>query len=180
MRDLIEKVKQWGLDRNIVFTGAEGQDKRVMMEAQARYTLKETAELLDAYADQDIDKINDAIGDILVTLIVGASSDDDIFVSLQDFITNDDCCFDEFWEDTKNAFDESYAKLLKDEFFLMSKLPCDLSYNSCIYCLDEILAVANHQFNQQKSLKDCLELAYNEIKNRTGKVVNSQFIKDKQ
>ena len=56
MRESIEKVKQWGLDRNIVFTGAEGQDRREMMEAQARYTLKETAELLDAYADQDIDK----------------------------------------------------------------------------------------------------------------------------
>lgn len=183
MRELIEKVKQWGLDRNIVFTGAEGQDKRVMMEAQARYTLKETAELLDAYADQDIDKINDAIGDILVTLIVGASSDDDCYRSLKNLLSDSRVTFAQDATTNEEPFSESYTRSQLNNMHLLDLLKWrDVSsgeYSCCVNELNGALGSINREFNQLLSLKDCLNLAYDEIKNRTGKVINGQFIKDK-
>lgn len=183
MRELIEKVRQWGLDRGVVFTGAEGQDKQAMMEAQARYTLKETAELLDAYADKDIDKINDAIGDILVTLVVGASSNHDIFRSVRDVLSNERTNFAVTACASKEAFSDTYARFLFNVFHAI-KLIKDNNVSSgeylcCINELDRLLWSINGGFEQYMSLKDCLELAYNEIKDRTGKVVNGQFIKDK-
>lgn len=177
MRDLVEKVKKWGLDRNIVFTGTEGQDRQKMMEAQARKTLEETAELLDAYAKQDIDKTNDAIGDILVTLIVGASSDESIFWSVIDVLSFDRVNFEK--PDGLSA-----AKHLVDAVVLLingakTGHATWKHYDRCIDALFLCLFGINSEYKQFLMLEDCLELAYNEIKNRTGRVVNGQFIKDK-
>lgn len=181
MRELIEKVRQQGLDRNIVYAGAEGQDKQAMMEAQARYTLKETAELLDAYADQDIDKINDAIGDILVTLIVGASSDCEIHQYFEENITKE--MFSIGFIALDESFSDAYIDLLSQNLSLErlceSGRVSDLTYNMSVLNLDVVLDVVNREYNQKLSLKDCLETAYSEIKDRKGKVVNGQFIKDK-
>lgn len=179
MRELIEKVKQWGLDRGIVFTGADGQDKQAMMEAQARKTLEETAELLDVYAKQDIDKINDAIGDTLVTLIVGASSDEDCFGA----ISNKLCGYfdDSLSED--DSFMSAYRIMIMNIDMLLTRIErsvfIESMYNDIVYPLRLILKWANNDYNQSLTLKDCLELAYNEIKNRTGRVVNGQFVKGK-
>lgn len=173
MKELVEKVRQWGLDRNIVFTGATGEDKRAMMEAQARYTLKETAELLDAYADQDIDKINDAIGDILVTLIVGASSDEEVMKDVGfEYLL-------ELEEDNSNTNQFQLSAITSTVLGLVkTSQPCSLEYRIAVWKLNDVLKMINREYNQKLSLKDCLELAYNEIKDRKGKVVNGQFIKD--
>ena len=169
MQELINNVVKWGQER--------GLDK-VGHEAQARKTLEETAELLEAYAKQDINAINDAIGDILVTLIVGASNDDDILDAVEDHLVDEAFGYDEPFTKHDGDFDESYIDLLKDGLILMRDLACEVNYKACIYCLDEALAIINTDFNQHLSLQDCLKLAYNEIKNRTGKLVNGQFIKD--
>jgi len=56
------KVLQWGEARKIV------QNATAM--SQAIKTLEETTELLDAINKDDIDEIKDAVGDIIVTLIM--------------------------------------------------------------------------------------------------------------
>lgn len=56
------KVLQWGEARKIV------QNATAM--SQAIKTLEETTELLDAINKDDIDEIKDAVGDIVVTLIM--------------------------------------------------------------------------------------------------------------
>lgn len=62
------KCLQWGEARGIVqnSTGA----------AQAVKTLEECNELIQAYKDNDRDAVKDALGDILVTLIMGAACED--------------------------------------------------------------------------------------------------------
>lgn len=179
MKELIEKVKQWGLDRGIVYTGADGQDKRAMMESQARYTLKETAELLDACADQDINKINDAVGDILVTLIVGASSDDDIYKRLVDEL--DEYNFDDPYSEYGASLN-SVVRVANNTCYLISRIQNNsvvwFDYDCCVDSLFRTLSCVNSEYNQSLTLKDCLSLAYDEIKNRKGKVVNGQFIKE--
>lgn len=171
MQQLIENVVQWGKDR--------GLDK-VGHLAQAKYTLKETAELLDAYADQDVAKINDAIGDILVTLIVGASNDEQILNDMSyEMIT--DSIYSECHSSIFNAL-SSYENIISAETELFIRIKNELvttmDYNRILFNLFVMLKSINHEFNQKLSLKYCLQLAYDEIKNRTGKLVDGQFIKD--
>ena len=62
------KTVRWAEARGIVqhSTGA----------AQAIKTLEECNELIQAYKDNDREAVKDALGDILVTLIVGAACED--------------------------------------------------------------------------------------------------------
>ena len=173
MQELINKVVKWGQDR--------GLDK-VGHEAQARYTLKETAELLDAYADKDIDAINDAIGDILVTLIVGASNDTSCRQATVRTLTDERIIFSRESSVNNDPFSVCYPRFTYNAFYLLhrsvSGQPTSGDYGVCIGMLNTMLGSINADFNQHLSLQDCLQLAYNEIKNRTGKLVNGQFIKD--
>jgi NTP pyrophosphatase (non-canonical NTP hydrolase) len=61
-REVEMNIIQWGEDRGIV------QNATAM--SQAIKTLEETTELLDALNKQNIDEAKDAIGDIVVTLIM--------------------------------------------------------------------------------------------------------------
>ena len=61
-REVEMTVVQWGEDRGIV------QNATAM--SQAIKTLEETTELQDALNKQNIDEAKDAIGDIVVTLIM--------------------------------------------------------------------------------------------------------------
>lgn len=174
MKQLIENVVQWGRDR--------GLDK-VGHLAQAKYTLKETAELLDAYADQDIAKINDAIGDIAVTLIVGASNDVRISYELKiellkKLFRSSNKSKDFIFIGAYAEFLDASSHLFKYSDKLNKKLMIPFCYKVLFYKLNYLLLIINNEFNQSLSLQDCLQLAYDEIKDRTGKLVDGQFIKD--
>lgn len=62
MKSLITNIKQWGKDRGITINGNP--------MTQAIKTLEETQELLLAINTQDKEGIKDAIGDVVVTLIM--------------------------------------------------------------------------------------------------------------
>lgn len=64
MNELIEQVKQWGSDKGI-FEHSTPLKQHVK-------TQEEVTELLEAIADGDEHEIKDAIGDIVVTLILQA------------------------------------------------------------------------------------------------------------
>ena len=98
---LIEDIRQWGFDKGIL--GFEATPKA--RKAQAMKTVEEVQELLDAINADDRVAARDAIGDIIVTLVMQA----------------------ELWE---------------------------TGIGSCVYD------------------------AYQEIKNRKGKMVDGQFVKE--
>ncbi|WP_300733789.1 hypothetical protein [Pseudomonas sp.] len=177
MKKLVEQVKQWGVNKGL---------HKVGHLAQAKYTLKETAELLDAYADGNIEEINDAIGDILVTLIVGASNDDDIFdyamkKSVEYSLPKDSHIYG-------NAFAKldglnTLRHLVGEVLFLIHNCKedavKDYHYDRCLDALYCVAIGINNEFHKTPSLQDCLQLAYNEIKDRTGKInEDGNFIKD--
>ncbi len=97
MKELILRVEKWALDKGIL-------DVATPM-AQAIKTVEESAELAQAVSINDRDEIIDAIGDIMVTIIIQAKM-------------------------------------------------------------------------QGLSVEDCLESAYNVISQRTGRMINGQFVKD--
>lgn len=65
MRDLIEKVEQWGRDRCIIPNSTP--------QAQLLKSMSEMGELADATLKNDVPEIVDGIGDVLVTLILYAA-----------------------------------------------------------------------------------------------------------
>ncbi len=97
MKDLIFRVEKWALDKGIL-------DVATPM-AQAIKTVEESTELVQAISLDDRDEIIDALGDIMVTIIIQAKM-------------------------------------------------------------------------QGLDLEDCLNSAYGVISQRTGKMINGQFVKD--
>lgn len=95
--ELESAVEKWAEDKNIL-------NKSIPIK-QAMKTQEELTELCNAILDNNSDEIKDAIGDIMVTLIIQAK--------MQNF-----------------------------------------------------------------KIEECLESAYNVIKNRTGKMINGQFVKN--
>ena len=67
MEELENKVVDWGYDRGILTTNAPDTFIR---SKQLLKTEEEVAELADAIASNDREEAIDAIGDILVTLII--------------------------------------------------------------------------------------------------------------
>lgn len=173
MRELVKAVKQWGVDKGL---------HKVGHLAQAKYTLKEVAELLDAYADNDLPAINDAIGDIAVTLIVGASNDEEgIYDCLEHYLSKG--YFSEALTALDLTFKNMFATIIDCALELKERSFEDTvnagDYNQLISSLDYLLQVVNRDFDQKLSLKDCLQLAYNEIKDRKGYTdENGHFIKE--
>lgn len=64
MKDLILRVEKWALDKGIL-------DEATPM-AQAIKTLEESSELIQAISLNDREEVIDAIGDIMVTVIIQA------------------------------------------------------------------------------------------------------------
>ena len=62
--ELVEAVEQWAADKGIL-------DNATPM-AQAHKTLEESLELAEAIRKDDREEIADALGDIFVTIIIGA------------------------------------------------------------------------------------------------------------
>lgn len=113
---------------------------------------EEIGELASAILKNDLPEIKDAIGDIAVTLIIHG------------------------WQ-TNTDYDHDYHVVV-DECITVSELFKDFldmvihnNQHSLMY-LNEIA----HEYNTD--LDECLLLAWNVIKNRTGKTVNGTFIKD--
>ena len=69
MRELIELVKEWGVNKGITHND---NDANFMRTKQADKTDEELTELFDAIAAGDKEEAKDAIGDIIVTLIMQA------------------------------------------------------------------------------------------------------------
>ncbi|MDB4588432.1 nucleotide pyrophosphohydrolase [bacterium] len=69
MEDLENKVIDWGYDKGILHSGEATKERKLK---QFSKTEEEVAELLDAILAEDKGEAVDAIGDILVTLIMQA------------------------------------------------------------------------------------------------------------
>lgn len=120
--------------------------------AQELKVQEEYGELCAAVLRNDIDKIKDSIGDFVVTIII---------LNLQL-----DCRFDVI------ASDEHMMKV--DNIHRVVLILKDYMMMTDSRLLYNLNTVANHYGT---TVRECLELAYNEIKGRTGKKVNGTFVK---
>lgn len=160
MQELIKKIEQWAIDREL--------DKKATVEAQSIKTAEEMAELIIGISKDNIDLIKDSIGDVFVTLVVGNMIDEKLDLEKMCISCADTIGYIEF--ETSNV-----------------KITCDLGKN-----IAQITAAGYGPFGVDKTIRslllaaqyhnldfiECIESAYDEIKDRKGKTVGGQFIKE--
>lgn len=161
MDKLIEMVKDWAKER--------GLDK---VDARTQYTklIEEQGELAKAIMQKNIDGdsgVLDSIGDYQVTLI--------IYCLIRDIHIA-------FWKTVINPKEFTTEKLYMNLVSTSSKIIAN--YNKGLVT-NEIRSIENTfqllsliAEKYDTTLEDTLELAYNEIKDRKGRLVNGVFIKE--
>jgi NTP pyrophosphatase (non-canonical NTP hydrolase) len=111
--------------------------------------IEEAGETSRAILHNDIPELKDGLGDIAVTVIIYYwQKNKPLNLKEREYIFHDHLCFREIFKDLSE----------------MNPDPLNLL---------EIIA-----YNHSTTLKECLNLAWNEIKDRKGKTVNGTFIKN--
>lgn len=153
MNELIKKVEQWAIDRNLHTADSKGQALKVV---------EEFTETLLADGKGNTDEVIDGIGDTYVTLIIICQQLDIDF--LKEF--NETPLFFE----CEGIFDKSINRLVsgvaKGDKYLV---------NLGITMILIVLEYLTKEYGATPI--ECLSVAYNEIKDRTGKMVDGVFVK---
>ena len=167
IQELVPLIHQWAKERGI-FDNLTPFD-------QLLKTHEEVGELIKACYDDYKPAIQDAIGDVMVTLINYCYFKKIDFVKVYKQILYDDseainiyCALtvnDIIAFFLRNIIYSSYKPLKETIFSTVSNI---------------LRKLQNITINNNTSLEVCLNIAYNEIKNRTGKIINGKFIKNEK
>lgn len=154
MEELIKKVEQWSKDRNL-HTADPNKQRLKLWE--------EFGELNASIARDDREGAIDAIGDMLVVMIIykqqlGYGSNE-LFYPKNDNI-------DFLFRLDSTALIDYIGRGISDS----------RSYIEGLGMVVENLTVLAYRLNT--NLKECLAAAYDEIKDRRGKMVNGVFVKE--
>jgi hypothetical protein len=173
--DLTTAVLTWATARNIIGDNAKGTPF-----AQLKKTLEEVNETRDAlvFADAaqrmtgqvssaELNEIKDGIGDVCVTLIIGGQ--------MQGMIPQPDM---ELNTDKSNLvlMDEVAELVLEAATRLYRPAPQAAVVARFEFILNRLKLIAS-RFGW--TLEECLEAAWDEIKDRKGKMVNGEFVREK-
>jgi len=148
---LVQRIKEWGFDRKITVNGKPA--------TQANKTMEEALELLEAYLECDTDKFKDAIGDVAVTLIMQLELQGLEYPWLPAYPAG-------------ATLDTIYHVLIETNK-LQKQINLGEPVVPTIENIFRLLKSFSHNF------EECLELAYNEIKDRKGYLDEAgDFIKE--
>lgn len=158
MQELIKKIEQWAIDREL--------DKKATVEAQSIKTAEEMAELIIGISKDNIDLIKDSVGDVFVTLVIGNMIDERL--NIEEILSN--------VPETEGVFPKTE---------LISCISCSIGISTgevvgyrkftisiAIIRLLMVCSTYNLDFTE------CVQYAYDEIKDRKGVLKNGCFIKE--
>lgn len=159
-------VKQWAVDRNLI----EGSTP----EAQCVKLIEEYGELARGIVKKDAALIKDSIGDTLVVCIIMAAQ------LGSDSFSIDKLVFERTALDVPDVSEKIVVRGATElgaisYFINVTNRDIDRCIGN-IYALCDTLAEIAYLYKW--SLADCLEAAYNEIKDRKGRMVDGIFIKE--
>lgn len=168
IQELVPLIHQWAKERGIF--------DKITPFHQLLKTHKEVGELIKACYDNDKPAIQDAIGDVMVTLINYCYF---VFKN-KDFtieIINARYMFDSFEGSSTINYLGYIAKTLIDlfneEFLLQENNNCPRNVFFRLSHISQLLEKIAQDENT--TLEECLNIAYNEIKSRKGKMINGKF-----
>ena len=158
MQELIKKIEQWAIDREI--------HKKGTVEGQSIKTAEEIAELIKGISKDNMDLIEDSIGDVFVTFVIGNMLDEksDIEEIYKEAKRNLEIYPKENKKDGIDYLAQTITDIIRDGYY----------EDSLFYGLIRLLMIADIY---NLDFKDCVESAYNEIANRKGKIIDGVFYK---
>ena len=168
IQELVPLIQEWAKERGIF-------DKSTPFD-QLLKTHEEVGELIKACYDNDRPAVQDAIGDVMVTLINYCYFKEVDFIPIiKKSLRRPNTKRVSLWfialqvNRTLNSliFDEARCNVFDT-----------LEYISFTVC--EMLKPLNSlALLEDTTLEECLNIAYNEIKNRKGRIINGKFVKDR-
>jgi hypothetical protein len=171
IQELVPLIHQWAKEREIY--------EQLTPFDELLKTHEEVGELIKACYDNDKTAIQDAIGDILVTLINYCYFRNENFnnvflngLSLRPII--EDTCLKQSFSVNSTLIDLFKFECNKSKY----NNDLDFVYDAMIYFVKHLNGFT--KLLKGTTLEGCLNIAYNEIKNRKGKIINRKFIKDEK
>ena len=172
MKVLIKNIEQWAEERNLM-QGSTPQKQMLKL-------MEEFGELCAGIAKNKPEIVNkDSIGDCTVVLIIlsrqlGLGSEYNFATLKERFempqrFTTELCCLD---------FAVHYGNLALSigmvDSFQLGISPASITFD-LIRCYGSLLAICH---SLKLDVQDCLQHAYNQIKDRKGKMINGVFVKE--
>ena len=164
IQELVPLIQEWAKERKIY--------EELTPFDELLKTHEEVGELIKACYDNDKPAIQDAIGDTMICLI------NYCYFKNMDFIFH----YEEVYpmeapgNITQTTSAISANNILAELFEVEYKQEKLYLYS---YKIEHILYILHCiALSEGTTLEACLNIAYNEIKNRTGKMINGKFVKD--
>ena len=165
IQELVPLIQEWAKEREIY--------EELTPFDELLKTHEEVGELIKACYGDYKPAIQDAIGDVMVTLINYCYFKKIDFVKVYEQIQYDDSeAINIYCALTVN---DIIAFFLRDLFYSWNKSLKVTIFSTVSNILKNL---HNITINENTSLEECLNIAYNEIKNRTGRIINRKFVKD--
>nr|DAD70589.1 MAG TPA: NTP-PPase-like protein [Siphoviridae sp. ctvod4] len=166
IQELVPLIQEWAKEREIY--------EKLTPFYELLKTHEEVGELIKACYDNDKPAIQDAIGDVMITMINYC-----YFIELDaiEYIKQAvDLSVTGYYTisyvmNAHNALGRLISLYMWNEGKEISK-PSGLRVFSILHYLNGIAHL------EGTTLEECLNLAYNEIKDRKGKMINGKFVKD--
>lgn len=156
LKELITKIEQWAIDREL--------DKKATVEAQSIKTAEEMAELIIGISKDNLEVIKDSVGDVFVTLVIGNMIDEKFDINKM------------FYDTQVDMYAEKKSVLIRNLGIKIMQI-IDKGYrDGVVLWLIKKLKDVCRAYNLK--LTDCIESAYNEIKDRKGVLKNGCFVKE--
>lgn len=164
INELNTLIIEWAKEREL--------DTKGTVEAQSIKTVEELSELIKAICKDNKEDIIDSIGDVYVTLVIGNMLDSNW--NLDKVHESMEICFNE--KVIENCKTLNKISIL-DKLATRIEQILGLKYvPSLLYDITRNLIEIAH--NYDLDFVDCVESAYNTIKDRHGKLVDGMYIKD--
>lgn len=163
INELNARIIEWAKEREL--------DTKGTVEAQAIKTVEELSELIKAICKDNKEDIIDSIGDIYVTLVIGNMLDESIMI---DFLQEEmNLLFDDKAIKECRKLNKRYKLKKLGEF-----IPVVLNYKyTSVVVRDLTYQLTKIAYSYKLDFVECVESAYNTIKDRKGKLVNGTYVK---
>lgn len=155
------KIIEWAKERDLI--KPENATKQIFK------LIEEVGEIFGAHLKKDINGVKDGIGDAQVVLII-------LLEQLEQKRT--ECCLgsEAYQKDIDNILLSLSMSVGKISHSFLGWDKKSVHYYHVELCYLYLSKIAQ-EYNT--TLEECLELAYNEIKDRKGKTINGSFIREK-
>ena len=165
IQELVPLIQEWAKERKIY--------EQLTPFDELLKTHEEVGELIKACYEHNRSAVQDAIGDTMICLI------NYCYFAKIDFL---EAYGQVKYENSKNL-NIYYALSVNDtiSFFLrnvVDRLYRPLKATIFNIVINILSNLQNITINDKTTLEECLNIAYNEINKRTGKIINGKFIKD--